>query len=260
MTFELFSDIFASRANALARIDARAKLVIGLSAILAVIMSTWAALPAAMFVCCLTAMLALRLPAKLLLTRLAPPMMGACVLIALMALTSGATPLFAFSAGGFHLAATEEGLLRGLLMGSRVMGSVGVILLMSFVTPAHQIFRALHWFRVSEGWIEIAMLMYRYTFMLAEQVSDISSAQRVRLGYSGLRQSLWSMGTLAGAVIVRSIDQATNTHEAMIVRGYDGSMPLGSMPPMRTVDRWLMCILPFFIITVYVLVEWRLFT
>ncbi len=258
-TFELFSDIFASRNNALARIDARAKLVVGLCAIVAVVLSMSAALPLATFFCCFTGMLILRLPAKLAFARLAGPMAGACVLMILVAFTSGATPLFTFSVGGFSLAATREGVLRGILMGSRVMGAVGVMLLVSFATPVHQIFRALHWFRVPEGWIEIAMLMYRYTFMLVEQVSDITAAQRLRLGYSGVRRSLWSMGTLAGAVVVRSIDQATATHEAMVARGYCGSMPFGSMPAMKTGDRWLMILLSVLIISAYIFVEWRPF-
>lgn len=258
-TFELFSDIFASRANALARIDPRAKLVVGFCAIASVIMSTSPALPVAALLCCFTGMLILRLPAKLVIARLTAPMASASVLIALMAFTSGATPLLAFSFGGYPFVATQEGLLRGVLMGSRVMGSVSVILFVSFVTPAHQIFRALHWFRVPEGWLEIAVLTYRYTFMLVEQVSDITAAQRLRLGYSGVRQSLWSMGTLAGAVVVRSIDQATNTHEAMIARGYSGSIPLGSMPAMRTADRRLMILLSVIIIIVFILIEWGLF-
>ena len=55
------------------------------------------------------------------------------------------------------------------------------------------------------------------------------SAQKVRLGYSGLRRSLRSMGSLAGIVMLRSLDQAEKTHEAMVARGYRGFLPLPAL-------------------------------
>jgi cobalt/nickel transport system permease protein len=255
-TFELFSDIFAARENRLSRIDARAKLVVCLAAIILVLLSKSAGFPLMMLLGCLAGMLAVRLPLKLVLARVAAPMVGVCVLIVLMTFTSGQTALAELSFVGFHWTATQEGLSRGLLMGARVMGSVSAIMLMSFVTPAHQVFHALRWMRVPGDWIEIAALMYRYTFMLVEQVSDITAAQRLRLGYSGFRRSLSSMGTLGGAVAVRSLDQAVSTHEAMLARGYSGSMPFGPMPPMKTADRLLIFLLPALMVTVYIIIEW----
>ena len=76
---------------------------------------------------------------------------------------------------------------RGVLLGSRVLGAVSVMLLLSSVTPAYKIFGALRWFHVPEGWVEIALLVYRYTFLLSDQTADIAAAQRVRLGYSVVR-------------------------------------------------------------------------
>ena len=109
-------------------------------------------------------------------------------------------------------------------MGSRVLGSVSVVLLLSSVTPAHRIFHSLRWLGVPRGWVEIATLMYRYIFTLLDQTADVLAAQRVRLGYSGLKRSLVSLGVLTGAVIVQSLEQATRTYEAMSLRGYQGQI------------------------------------
>ena len=126
--------------------------------------------------------------------------------------------------------------MRGVLLGSRVLGAVSVMLLLSSVTPAYKIFGALRWFHVPEGWVEIALLVYRYTFVLLDQTADIASAQRVRLGYSSLGRSLSSAGVLAGTVVARSMDQAMRTYEAMTLRGYQGRLPMGPLAELKARD------------------------
>jgi cobalt/nickel transport system permease protein len=113
---------------------------------------------------------------------------------------------------------------------------MSVMLLLSSVTPAHRIFQALRALGAPQGWVEIAMLMYRYIFVLLDITVDVTAAQRVRLGYSSARRGLSSAGIVAGTVILRSMDQAVRTNEAMRVRGYRGDIPLGPMPPLTWRD------------------------
>ncbi len=227
---DLFSDFFAYRDSPWTRMDARTKLLLSFAGILAVISSRGMALPLAVFGFSVASILALGHPPRLILARLAAPLGMVAVLILLLSLLFGSTEVFSFSFWGREIGFKEEGIRRGLLTGSKVLGASSLMLLLSLITPAHRIFRALLWFRVPRGWVEISMLMYRYIFSLLDDTADISSAQRVRLGYCGLKRSLRSFGTLAGAVMVRSFDQATRTHEAMVLRGYKGSLPLGPMP------------------------------
>jgi cobalt/nickel transport system permease protein len=95
-----------------------------------------------------------------------------------------------------------------------------------------QLAAALRWARVPNTWIEIALLMHRYLHLFATQAACVVSAQKIRLGYSRFRLAFRSAGTLAGLVILRSLDQAERTHEAMVARGYRGTMPLRSLPPL----------------------------
>jgi cobalt/nickel transport system permease protein len=253
--FELFSDIFACRDNVLTRMDARPKLVITITLILTVIRADSMTLPLVMLCSCLVTLLALRVPGKLLALRLAGPMGIVVVLVVLQMFMSGSTTLFTLSIGTWSLRATEEGLNRGLLMGARVLGAVNVMILFGFVTPAYKVFHALRWFRVPEGWVEIALLVYRYAFAFIEQASDVATAQRVRLGYSGWRRSLSSAGVLAGTVITRSLDQAIRTHEAMMLRGYTGKLPFGPLPTLSASEKGLMCFVPAVALAVHLLVE-----
>lgn len=236
--FSLFSDFFACRDNWLSRVDPRTKLVIATTAILCVILSTNPVLPAAVFVSCLATTLALRIPARLVALRLLAPMGIVTVLVLLQSFMAGATPLWTIPLGAWKLTATREGVQTALLTASRVCGAVSVVLLLSLVTPAHRIFHALRWFRVPQGWVEIAMLMYRYTFTLLDLTADLTAAQQLRMGYAGVKRSLASMGAVCGTVIIRSVDQAVHTHEAMILRGYRQQIPFGPMPVMCAKD-WL---------------------
>ena len=130
--------------------------------------------------------------------------------------------------------------MDGGLIASRVLGSVSVIVVLCMVTLAGDIFSALRWARLPRTWVELAMLMYRYIFTLFEQATSVLSAQKIRLGYAGLRRSLRSMGNLGGVVILRSIDQAERTHEAMVARGYEGLLPIPEPPVLSRRDLWLL--------------------
>lgn len=254
--FELFSDFFASRDNVLSRMDPRPKLVIAFTLIVTVVCSGRVTWPLMILVACVVGMLAVRIAPKFILMRLAAPMAIVVVLIALQSFLTGATPIFSLSVAGHSFTATTEGVHRGLLLGSRVLGAVSVVLLLSFVTPAHRIFHALRCFGVPDGWVEIALLVYRYTFILIEQAADVATAQRVRLGYSTLRRSWSSMGVLAGTVVLRSLEQGVRTHEAMMLRGYAGSFPLCPLPVLSLRDRCLMYGVPVLVAPIFVVWNW----
>jgi len=237
---DLFSDIFAYRENTGTRMDPRAKLVLSLVTLLCIILSTRMVLPLAVFFCCLAGMLVVRIPGRLLLVRLTAPIGVVGMLFILQSFLFGQTEMVTVSILGIKLTVLKEGVWRGLLLGSKVLGAVSIMLLFSLVTPAHRIFHALLWFRLPRGWVEIAMLMYRYIFSLLDDTADVAAAQRVRLGYNGIQRSLSSIGRLAGAVLIRSLDQAAHTHEAMTLRGYRGVIPFGPLPVMPGRDLWIM--------------------
>ena len=236
MLFDLFSDIFTYRDNVLTRIDPRVKLLIALVALIAVVTAQGAALPLLFLVLCLGSVAALRIPAKLVAARLAAPLSIVAVLVILQMFLVGTTPLFSFRLAGWELSARAEGLHQGALLGARCLGAVAVVFLLSVVTPAHRIFQALRWFKISRNWLEIALLMYRYIFVLMDRVADLAAAQKLRLGYTSGKRALSSFTALAGATLIHSLEQAERTHHAMRLRGYRGTMPCGPLPPLSGKD------------------------
>jgi len=253
--FDLFSDIFTYRDNALTRTDPRVTLTIALGALAAVVTSEGGVLPLAVLALCLGGAAALGIPLRLAAARLAAPLMIVAVLIVLKGFLTGTTPLFGFTLGTWTLTATAEGFREGGILGARVLGAMAVVFLLSAVTPAHRIFQALRRFGLSRDWLEIAILMYRYIFVLMDRAAALAAAQRLRLGYGTPRRALASSATLAGATILRSIDQAGRTHAAMRLRGYRGAMPFGPLPALHRRDRWIL-ILALGLISAARLAEW----
>jgi len=254
--FDLFSDIFARQDNAVSRMDPRCKMVIALGLIFAVILSSRPILPLAVSAFSIAVMLLLGIPGRIVLLRLTAPIGIVTVLVALQSFMTGGTPLVSFRVANWVFTATHEGLSRGLLMGARVLGSVSVVLLLGFVTPAYNVFNALRWFGVPEGWVEIAVLVYRYSFTLLDQTGDVAEAQSTRLGYSSVRRSIASVGVLAGTVMTRSIDQALRTYEAMVLRGYRGRLPFGPFPALRRSDLYPLMVAMPIILACYLFLEW----
>jgi len=254
--FDLFSDIFTYRDNALTRIDPRVKLLVAAAALVAVVTSARPFLPLAVFALCLGTVIALRVPAKLVALRLAAPLSTVAVLVVIQTFVTGTTPLFALTLGGWTLTAKAEGLRQGLLLGTRVLGALSIVLLLGIATPAHRIFQALRGFRISKDWVEIAILMYRYIFVLMDRAGDLAAAQRLRLGYTARGRALASFTTLAGATVVHSFEQAGRTHDAMRLRGYRGTMPFGPLPTLGRRDRRLIALSVIVIAAAYGFIEW----
>jgi cobalt/nickel transport system permease protein len=248
--FEIFTDIFACRDNALTRIDCRFKVVTALCLLAAIILSDRPWLALLCLSACSATLVYICVPPKTLCMRLGPAFGMCCMLVGLQSLLLGSTPVLSLDLFPLQVVFKKEGLIVGLFQAGRVMGAVSVMLLLSSVTPAYQIFYALRRLGVPEGWIEIALLVYRYIFCLMDQTGDIICAQRVRLGYGNFKNAFSSLGVLGGTVIVRSMDQAMRTHEAMVVRGYTGKTGYVVLPKLSRRDKLVLIAIPFAVLII----------
>lgn len=252
MKFELFTDIFTYRENWFSRLEPRVKILTAGLAVCLVLFSSRPLFPASMFVVCVTATILTGVPARLAILRMIGPLYVAAMILVMKSLLTGSTEIFSVDLFSLHLVFTYEGFNEGVNVAFRILGSLGVVQLVSVITPAHDIFRALRWLGFPHGWVEVAMLMYRYTFELFETAIDMSSAQKARLGYSNAKRGLVSAGALAGAVILRSMDKAANTSEAMIARGYKGVIQFDSPRPVERRDLVFGFVASIFILSLYI--------
>jgi len=213
--------------------DARVGLIGASVTIVAVLASSRVWFPLAVAACCGVWIVLRRIRFKSILMRITPPLALVLVACALKALLTGVTPAMSWELGPWRLTATREGLFEAALLAARVSGAVAMAAVLCWQAPAQELLAALRWCGVPKTWVEIAALMCRYLFALGDQAETIYAAQRVRLGYAGLGRSFRSAGALAGVVLLRCLEQADRTHEAMLARGYNGRMPLVRLPPLR---------------------------
>ncbi len=243
----------------LASCDIRARLIVAMTAIAAIVMSRNVGFGLIALGCSLAGLAALRTPPKVIMRRLLGPLAIAALVLLMQTFMTGTTPLATIDLGLCRLTATREGFAAGALIACRILGSVGIAMFVCQGAPVAEILAALRWARVPRTWIEIAVLMYRYLHVFLEQAACIASAQRVRLGYSNLRRSYQSLGSLAGLVVLRSLDQAEKSHEAMTARGYRGHLPLPAMPRLPRRQAAVACSGVVVIAAVYLLAErWTL--
>lgn len=242
---ELFSEYF-KKDHLLSRIDARVKILVALT-VLAMVLSYKAfALPLLVTTLCLFLCSRMKIPLRVIVLRFSEPLFIAAVVLLLKLFFSGEDVLFSVNVAGIRIVGHPDGLREGLLISSRIIGSVSVIVALGFSTPFTDVMSALSWFRAPKGLIEILMFAYRYIFMLSEEAMVIYNAQKNRLGYSNMRRGMSSFGILAGSLTLKAFEHSQNTTVAMVQRGYDGNMPEIRHKPFKPVE----VIVSFFVIVI----------
>ncbi|MDH4099700.1 MAG: cobalt ECF transporter T component CbiQ [Nitrospirota bacterium] len=155
---------------------------------------------------------------SLALRMAAPLAMGAMALLASI-FFAGTELMFQLHLGPLGLTGYRDGLERGLLVFSRVGAGAALVLFISLTTPVTEILAAAKRLRISPLFLELTGLVYRYTFVLAEEAAAVMSAQKIRLGYRTFASGLGSFGILSGKVFIRSYDRAERVAIAMKSRG-----------------------------------------
>jgi cobalt/nickel transport system permease protein len=229
---EIFSESFHKN-NVLVKVDARIKVVVTFALLFMVLSYKGVMFPlimagAAFLICAI-----MRVPLRILTLRMAQPVFIASVILLLKLFFSGNQELFSVNLLGLDLAGHRDGLMEGLIITSRIMGGVSLIIALGFATPFIEFMAALSWLRIPKIFIEIMMFAYRYLFVFLDDANTIYSAQKNRLGYSGIRKGLHSFGVLTGSLVLRGFEQSQKTADAMMQRGYTGDMPLLKGRPLR---------------------------
>jgi len=96
----------------------------------------------------------------------------------------------------------------------------------ALTTPMIEIFAVLKSLRIPGSVIELSMMIYRYIFVFLDQAAMIHSAQVMRLGDAGTKNSLNSFAMLCGVLFLRSWEQGERLVVAMDSRCYDGKLDL----------------------------------
>lgn len=220
-----FTDVQGERRRLLIALDGRIKLVIMVISLLLNLIAGGLRFPLALAGLALLAIVASGVSMRAYLRRMIVP--------AMLALVAFSTQLFWYPEGelvrivplfGIDIEIHSGALQRGLELAGRIIGGMSVLLFFALTTPLPELMRAAHFFRCPAVLVELALIMYRYVFLMFEEASRIRRAQKSRLGYVRFTNTVRSVSTLGGMLILRSYDRAERSFAAMRCRGYRGVM------------------------------------
>jgi cobalt/nickel transport system permease protein len=105
----------------------------------------------------------------------------------------------------------------------RFMMTVGVALILVATTGYHAVCMALEKMGVPQVFVVQLLFLHRYLFVLVDEASRMVRARSLR-SFHGKGLSMRVFGSMAGHLLLRTMDRAQRIHQAMLCRGFDGNL------------------------------------
>jgi len=215
--------------SALRAYSPQSKIIIGLALLLACLLLNSVPVSAALIIafCFINVVLGKIKPLKYLGLLMIP--LGFLVLGTLTVVFRPAPPegaLLSFSVFGACFSATRDSLIAGAALILRSLGAVSCMYFIALNTLISDISAALLSFRFPKLFVALTELVYRYIFVVLDELTRVKTAQESRLGYVSLKTGMNSMGRLFGSLFIRCMVRSDNMYNALASRGFDGGIPM----------------------------------
>ncbi|GAG42847.1 unnamed protein product, partial [marine sediment metagenome] len=135
------------------------------------------------------------------------------------------------------IAVTRPGLALGLQIYLKALGILLISLCALLTTPTDELLAALRRLGAPRRLVQIFQMTLRYLNVIYEEFRTM----QIALACRGFRnraayRSLPALGSVAGALLVRSADRSERVWQAMLSRGYRGEMPTLAARPTTALD------------------------
>lgn len=98
------------------------------------------------------------------------------------------------------------------------------------------------------------MLTYRYISLLLAEAGRIMDAYALRApGQKGIHKKAW--GSLAGGLLLRSMDRASSVYESMVLRGYSGEFYYGKKRNLKEQDLGYLSVWTIIFVVIKILIR-----
>jgi len=220
-----FLDRYSDRDSVIHRIDPRGKLVVTLAFIAAVVLTPFGSwLAYGLFFTVIAVLIALsRLPVSHFVKR-------SLVIIPFVLLVAAFIPFFREGevAGSYNLwlwqvSVTHSGLQVLWNIMAKAWLSILSLILLTSTTSFSNILKGLEQLMMPKVMVMIMSFMYRYIFLLTDEVLRMKQARDSR-NFGGGRK-LWQIGTVGnmiGTLFIRSYERGERVYASMVARGFDG--------------------------------------
>lgn len=156
-------------------------------------------------------------------------------------------PLFRLPLGDWILTASQEGMVRFISVALKSWISVQAAIVLAASTSFPDLLLAIRAVRMPRLLVTVIGLMWRYLFVLVDEVLRLLRAWAARSGVSeqpGLKVGgsiAWRArvtGGMAGSLFLRAFERSDRIYMAMLARGYDGEVRALPLPSLR-LQHWL---------------------
>lgn len=137
-------------------------------------------------------------------------------------LTGAAMLTVQIDATGLSLAPNGFAMAAGLI--ARSTAGLTCLLFLALTTPVTELLTGLRRLGLPVEVTEVALLTYRFVFLLADMAMTMDAAQAARLGHDGFKRRLRSLGLLAANLLPHAIDRARRLEMGLAARGWEGEM------------------------------------
>jgi cobalt/nickel transport system permease protein len=253
-------DHFQNLESPVHHLDPRVKVIVTILFILSNVLmpdGAWLAFGLSWLVLVGFALLA-RLNIKFILTRSLVALPFAMAAITAIFSIPGAS-VFEFDLGSWHLVATDAGLIRFSSIVIRSWLSIQMAILLTATTQFPDLIHALRHLKIPNLLVSVVSFMYRYLFVLSDEVMRLLRAREARSargikarGGGSIRWRAKVAGNMAGQLFLRSYERSERVYNAMLARGYDGTLLTLNPHIMQKMD-WVLGAVAVFII---ILLQW----
>ena len=164
-------------------------------------------------------------------------------------------PVFALKVGSWTLVATNAGVVRFASIMLRSWISIQMAIILTATTQFPDLIHALRHLKVPDILVSTVSFMYRYLFVLSDETLRLLRAREARSARTTGRSKtggsiLWrakGAGNMAGQLFLRSYERSERVYNAMLARGYYGTL-LTLNPHVMTDRDWLWGVLALTVI------------
>lgn len=112
----------------------------------------------------------------------------------------------------------------GLLIAGKAAAIVTLACILLTTCPLDHTLKAAHRLRIPGLLIHLAVMSYRYTFLLADELASLRQAVRVRGFRARIDAHTYrTVGAITGTLLVCGFERAERVGQAMRCRGFDGT-------------------------------------
>lgn len=225
-----FLDKYSDGHSAVHRLDSRAKIISVFIFILALALTPptiWLAY-LVYFLAGAGLILASRVPLRYILKRSLMIIPFVLLISIFMLFFKGGEVAFSFHIWLWQVSITYQGLQQMGLLLVRAWLSILALVLLTSTTRMTDLLNGLERLRLPRVMVMTLSFMYRYIFILTDEVMRMKQARDSRNCGGSKIFRVKTVGRMAGTLFIRSYERGERVYDAMLARGYGGRKALDS--------------------------------